>query len=214
MADYQEARVKLTNTQLNKLKLKELPKESFLTTRQTSEIRNVFINNMSTDIKLSKAQISKIIQSGGSFGFWLDNLGQKALTNIAIPLARDNLPGLVSNLTSNTINKFERKISGKGAVRAEKGFTLFILNENMNGIIKIMKLLEDSGVLIDGVTETVKHEIKTQGDGFLGALLAPLATSLVQPVISSVVKSISGREVKRAGKGYMDKIFSFTLSFK
>ena len=43
---------------------------------------------MSTDIKFSKAQISKIIQSGGSFESWLDNLGRKALTNIAISLAR------------------------------------------------------------------------------------------------------------------------------
>ena len=42
---------------------------------------------MSTDIKLSKAQISKIIQSGGSFGSWLANLGKKALANVAIPLA-------------------------------------------------------------------------------------------------------------------------------
>ena len=43
---------------------------------------------MSTDIKLSKCQISKIIQSGGSFGTWLANLDKKARTNIAIPLAR------------------------------------------------------------------------------------------------------------------------------
>ena len=131
----------------------------FLATRQTTTIRNAFANNMSTDIKLSEAQISKIIQSGGSFGSWLGNLGKKALTNIAIPLARDNLPGLVSNLTSNAINKFERKISGKGAVRAGKGFTLFISNEDMNDIIKIVKSLEYSSVLIDGVTEIVKHEI-------------------------------------------------------
>ena len=67
----------------------------------------------------------------------------------------------------------------------------------MNDIIKIIKSLEDSGVLIDGVTETVKHEIKKQEGGFLGALLAPLATSLVQPVISSVVNGINGRGVKR-----------------
>ena len=145
MANYQEARVKLTNTQLNKLKSaaknktgtilrlnkknfedEELPHELFLTTRQTTKIRNAFANNMSTDIKLSKAQISKIIQSGGSFGSWLGNLGKKALTNIAIPLARDNLPGLVSNLTSSAINKFDRKISGKGAMQAGKGFPLFI----------------------------------------------------------------------------------------
>ena len=151
-------------------------------------------------MKLSKAQMSKTIQSSGSFGSWLANLGKKALTNVAIPLARDNLPGLVSNLTSNAINKFDRKISGKGAVRAGKGFTLFISNEDMNDIIKIIKsLLEDSDVLTDGVTETVKHEIKKQEGGFLGALLAPLAVSLVQPVISSVVKGISGRRVRRAG---------------
>ena len=74
-----------------------MPHESFLTTRQTTKIRNVCANNMSTDIKLSKTQISKIIQSGGSFGSWLGNSGKKALTNIAVPLPRDNLPGLVSN---------------------------------------------------------------------------------------------------------------------
>ena len=75
---------------------------------------------MSTDIKLSKAQISKIIQSGGSCGSWLSNLGKKTLTNVAVYLARDNLPRLVSNLASNAINKFERKISVKESVRAGK----------------------------------------------------------------------------------------------
>ena len=75
-------------------------------------------------------------------------------------LARDDLLGLVNNLASNAINKFERKINGKGAVRAGKGFTLFILNEDMTGIIKILKSLEDLGLLIDGVIETVNHEMK------------------------------------------------------
>ena len=50
---------------------------------------------MSTDTKLSKAQISKTIQSGRFFGPWSGNLGKKAITNIAIYLARDSLPGLV-----------------------------------------------------------------------------------------------------------------------
>ena len=164
MAHYQEMRIKLTNTQLNKLKSatknktgtilrlnkkifedEELPHELFLTTRRTTKVRNIFANNMSTDIKLSKVQISKIIQSGGYFGSWLDNSGKKALTNIVIFLDRDNLPGLVSNLTSNAINKFERKINGKGAVSSGKGFALFISNENMNDIIKIIKSLENSG---------------------------------------------------------------------
>ena len=77
MANYQDARVKLSNTQLNKLKSAaknktgtvlrsnkksfeddELPHELFLTTTQTTKIRNPFANNISTDIKLSKVQIS------------------------------------------------------------------------------------------------------------------------------------------------------------
>ena len=58
----------------------------------------------------------------------------------------------------------------------------------MNDIIKIIKLLEDLGVLIDRVTETVKHEIKKQERRFLIALLTPLAASVMQPVISSVLK--------------------------
>ena len=142
MGNYVEARSELTITQLSKLKSaaknntetisrlnkkdfedEELPQELFLTTRKTTEIRNAFASNVTTDMKLSKTQISKIIQSGGSFGSWLENLREKALTNIAIPLTRDNLHRLVINLTTNAINKFERKISGKGAVSAEKGFT-------------------------------------------------------------------------------------------
>ena len=54
-----------------------MPNELFLTTRQTTKIKNAIANNMSTDKKLSKAQISKIIQSGESFGSWLANLEKK-----------------------------------------------------------------------------------------------------------------------------------------
>ena len=64
--------------------------ELLLTTRQTAKLRNSFPNNMSIDIKLSKPQVYKVIKSGRSFGSWL---GEKALTSIAIPLARENLPG-------------------------------------------------------------------------------------------------------------------------
>ena len=64
------------------------------------------------------------------------------------------------------------------------------------------------GVLTDGVTETIQHEIKKQEDGFLPALLAPLAASLLQP------ETISGRGVRRAGIGYMDKDFSLCSIFE
>ena len=102
MANYQEARVKLTNTQLSKLKSaaknktgtilrlkkfedEELPNELFLTTRQTTKIVNALANFKSTDIKLSKTQISKIIQLGRSFDSWLVNLEKKALINTSAP---------------------------------------------------------------------------------------------------------------------------------
>ena len=78
--------------------------------------------------------------------------------------------------------------------------------EDINDIIKIINSLEDLVVLVDGVTGTVKHEIKKQG-GFLWALLASMASSIVQPLIFSVVKGIMGRGVRRAGKRYMNKIF-------
>ena len=144
MTNCQEARVKLTNTQWNKLKFaaknktgtilklnkknfgnEELPHDLFLTWRQTTKARHVFVNNISTDIKLNKAEISKINQLGGSLDSYLDSLGKTSLANIAIPLARGNLLWLVGNLTSNAINKFESKISGKSAVRLRKGFPLF-----------------------------------------------------------------------------------------
>ena len=90
-------------------------------------------------------------------------------------------------------------------MRAGKGFTLFILNEDMDDIIKILKSLEGSGVLIDGVTETVKDEIKEKKK--VDLLLTPSASSLVQSEIYSVVKGISGKGVRRAGRGYMNKNF-------
>ena len=94
IASYQEKRVKLTNAQLNQLKStaknttvfklnkknsedEELPHKLFLTTRQTSKIKDASTNNTSTDIELSKAQMSKIIQSCGSFGFGLAILEKK-----------------------------------------------------------------------------------------------------------------------------------------
>ena len=72
----------------------------------------------------------------------------------------------------------------------------------MNDVIKVIrfKRFKDSGVLIDGVAEVVKHEIKKQDGEFLGALLAPLVALLAQPVISSVVKGISGRGVRKTEK--------------
>ena len=92
-------------------------------------------------------------------------------------------------------------------MRAEKGFTLFILNEDVNDTVKIIKWLEDPAALIDGV----KHKIKNKNMDILGHILV---ASIVQPVISLVVKNISGRGVRKAGKAYMNESFSSALSFK
>ena len=80
----------------------------------------------------------------------MGNIGERALTNIATPIARDKLPGLVRNLTSSTINTFDRKISGTGPVGAEREFSIFISNEDMFRIMKITKPLKaeaDLGML-------------------------------------------------------------------
>ena len=68
---------------------KELPREL------ATKIGNDFADTLPTDIKLSKAQINKPVQSEGSFCFWLGNSRKKELTNIAIPLVTDNLLSLV-----------------------------------------------------------------------------------------------------------------------
>ena len=68
----------------------DLPHELLLTTRQKTKLRNAFNNNMSTDLKLSKAQISKIIQSGGFLGSLLSKLAGP-LMKVAIPLAKNVL---------------------------------------------------------------------------------------------------------------------------
>ena len=117
--------------------------ELFITARQAIEIRNAIAKSMSTGIKLTKAQLFKTIQSGGFFSNMFGNLAKKVITDLVILLAKDNLSRLVCNLASNAKNKFERKTCRKVAVRAGKGFTLFISNEDMNDIIKIIKSLKD-----------------------------------------------------------------------
>ena len=93
---------------------------------------------MSMDIKLSKAQISKLLKSGPSLGKTLGNMmgkvGKKVLWHLDVPLAKEVLPKSATKATSSVLDKFERKISGKGAARAGRQFTLFISNENMDHI--------------------------------------------------------------------------------
>ena len=98
------------------------------------------------------------------------NFGKETLTDLAVPLAEDVSSELGTKEASSVIDKFERKISWQGAAKAEKGFKgfiLFISNEVMDDIIKIVNSLQDLSLLIDGAIETVKHEIKKQEGKFL-----------------------------------------------
>ena len=83
--------------------------ELFLTTRQKTKIKIAFAKNMSTNIKLIKAQLTKIIQSGGSLGFCLGktvgSLDKKALLGLAV-LPKDVLPKLATKATSSLLHKF------------------------------------------------------------------------------------------------------------
>ena len=107
MAEYSKMNVKLSDTQLKKIKtavknktgtalrisLKMYLPHELLPTRQKTKLRNAFNNNMSTDLKLSKAQISKIIQCGGFLGSLLSKLAGP-LMKVAIPLAKNVLAPL------------------------------------------------------------------------------------------------------------------------
>ena len=153
MAEYSNVNVKLSDSQLNKLKTavknksrktlrmnikmfngNNLPHELLLTAIQKAKLRNAFKNYMSTDIKLSKAQIFKIFQSGGFLGSLLSKLAGP-LMKVVVTLAKNILAPL-----GITVAGVQKKLHGSGTT------TLIISNECMNNILKIVQALEDSNI--------------------------------------------------------------------
>ena len=160
MVEYSKINCKLTNVQLNKLKKAvksnegaslrlgiknfnkgEHPHKLLLTTRQNAKLRNAINNSLATDIKLSKAQIKKLIQSGGFLG----NLGGP-LMKVALPLG---LTAAISAIDGS----MQKKIHGSGV-------KLIIEQEDMNDIMKIIEALENSGILLKGISKTIENETK------------------------------------------------------
>ena len=84
------------------------------------------------------------------------------MLELAVPLTKDVLHKLATKATSSVLDKFEKKITEQGAVRAGIGFPSFISNEDMDIIIEILESLQKWCLLIDGASETVKHEIKNK----------------------------------------------------
>ena len=215
MTQYNSLNVKLLNSQLNKLKPSiknendvvlrissnmvgnsndnaNFPHELLLTNRQVANIRKAFANHSSIDIKFSKPQLSKMIQSGGFLGNLLGKL-PGPLMKVAMPLAKNVLAPLGLSAAMPAIDgSIKKKMLGSGAT------TLIISNDEMDDILKIVKSLEDCGVLLKGVIETIQHEAKEQRGGFLGMLLGTLGASLLGDVLS---KGLSGKGVIRAGEG-------------
>ena len=132
----------------------DLPHELLLTTRQKMKLRNAFNNKMSTDLKISRAPISKIIQSGRFLGALLSKLAGP-LMKVTVSLAKHILAPLAIAASASAIDAgIQTKIHGSGTT------TLMVSNEEMNDIIKIVQPLEDSNILLKGVTKTIKNETK------------------------------------------------------
>ena len=230
MTQCNRVNVELSNSQLNKLKsaiknendvvIRLFPNmigdskdktnfrhELLLTDRQVSSTRIVISNNSLVDIKFSKTQLSKMIQSGGFLGKLLGPLlktGLPLTKNIITQLAKSVLiPSGLTAAASAADAEIHKKILGSGrhSSSASHNTTLIISSKDMDDLIKIVKSLEDSGLLLKRVTESVQNEVKEQKGGFLGMLLGTLGAILLGNLLTGkgVNKKVKG--IHRAGEG-------------
>ena len=190
----------------------ELPHKLLLTTRQNTKLRNAINNNLATDIKLSKAQIKKLVQSGGFLGKLLSKLAGP-LMKVALPLAKNVLAPLGLTAAMSAIDgSIQKKIHGSG-------IKLFIEEEDMKDIMKIIEALENSGILLKEVSKIIENETKEQRGGFLSMLLGTLGASLLGNLLTcgkgivragegSVTSRAKGEGIVRAGEGSKKKLNS------
>ena len=207
MVEYSEINCKLTNVQLNTLKkavksnegatlrlgiknfnIDKHPHELLLTTRQNTKLSNAISNNLTTDKKLGKPQIKKIIHSEGFLAKLLSKLAGP-LMKVALPLAKNVLAPLGLTAAMSAIDgSIQKKIHGPGD-------KLIIEQEDTKDIMKIIKALENSGILLKGVTKTIKNETKEQRGVFLSMLLGTLGANLLGNLLTG------GKGIMRAGDG-------------
>ena len=196
MTQYNSLNVKLSNSQLNKLKSAiknetkvilrlssnmvgddetNFPHKLLSTRRQVANPLKVLASYLSTDIKLSKTQISKMIQSGRFLGTLLGPLLKTELLlikHVIKPLAKSVLIPLgLTAAASSADAGIHKKILGSGKPPLESAShnntILMITNDEMKGIIRIVKSLEDSGLLLKRVSATIQNEGKKQKAGLL-----------------------------------------------
>ena len=140
-----------------------------------------------------------MIQSGGFLGRLLGPLlktGLPLMKSVIKPLAKIVLMPLGLTAAASAADAgIHKKTLGSGL---NNNTTLIISNDEMDDILKIIKSLEDSGVLLKAVSETIQHEAKEQRGGFLSMLLGTLGACLFGDILS---KGLSDKGVIRAGEG-------------
>ena len=114
---------------------------------------------------------------------------------VALPLAKNVLAplGLAASMSA-IAGSIQKKIHSSGATKGA-GVKLIIEQEDMNDIIKIIKALENSGILLKGVSKAIKNETKEQKGRFLSMLLGTLGASLLGNLLAG------GKGIMRAGEG-------------
>ena len=144
-----------------------------------------------------------MIQSGAFLGRLLGPLlktGLPLIKNVIKPLAESVwIPLALTAAASAADAGIHKKVLGSGNTT-----TLIISNDEINVIIRIVKSLEDSGLLLKEVTETVQNEVKEQKGWFLSMLLGTLGATLLRNLLTgrgAIAKS-QGRGVNRVGKGW------------
>ena len=227
MRQYNSLIAKLSNSQLNKLKSAiknetevvlrlssnmigdnetNFSHKLLLTNRQVSNLRKAFADKSSTDIKLSKTQISKMIQSGGFLGRLFGPLlktGLPLIKNVIKPLAKSVLIPLGLTAAASAADAgIHKKIFGSGrpSSSASRNNTMLIIsNDEMKDIIEIVKSLEDSSLLPEGVSETIQNKAKEKRGEFLSMLLGTLGASLLGNILAGKGKNRAGEGIVRAG---------------
>ena len=114
---------------------------------------------------------------------------------VAIPLVKNVLAPLGLTAAMSAIDgSIKKKIRGDGV-------KLIIEQEDMNDIIKIIEALENSGILLKGVTKTIENETKEQRGGFLSMVLGILGARLLGNLLTGKGLARAGEGIVRAGEG-------------
>ena len=134
-----------------------------------------------------------MLQSGGFLGRFLGPLlktGLPLIKNVVKPLARSVLIPLGSTAAASAADGgIHKKILGSGryhccSLALPSNAKLVISNDEMKDFIEIVKSLEDSGLLLKGVSETIQNEAEEQKGGFLSMLLGILGGSLLGNILA------------------------------